>query len=231
MDVRLIPIKIKQRLNKLNSSDYDNLEPWQIIEAFNKFQLQWVRGQLQGSNIRREGDESSIRKIDDLQHLLKSTELKGVNRDIYFESVTFPNDYLQFKRARCLASTDDCKRQRLVTHLVEEANIDIILDDPNTNPSFSWRETICTLIGDRIRVYTNDTFNIDELDLVYYRYPRPINLSGVLDINQLPGTNVDPEFNDDVVEILIDGAASILAGDIESINQYQRLEQKTKEDT
>ena len=35
-----IIIKVKQRLNKLDSQDYDNLETWQIIEAFNKGQVE-----------------------------------------------------------------------------------------------------------------------------------------------------------------------------------------------
>ena len=31
-----LQLKLKQRLNKLDSQDYDNIEPWQMIEAFNK---------------------------------------------------------------------------------------------------------------------------------------------------------------------------------------------------
>ena len=59
MDVRLIPIKIKERLNKLSSNDYDNLECWQFIEAFNKAQLDWSRANLHGGNQYREGDEQT----------------------------------------------------------------------------------------------------------------------------------------------------------------------------
>jgi hypothetical protein len=34
-----IEIKIKQRLNKLDSQDYDNIECWQIVEALIKHKL------------------------------------------------------------------------------------------------------------------------------------------------------------------------------------------------
>ena len=34
MDNATLEIKLKQRLNKLASNDYDNIEKWQIIEAF-----------------------------------------------------------------------------------------------------------------------------------------------------------------------------------------------------
>jgi hypothetical protein len=33
-----ILIKVKQGLNKLDSMDYDNIECWQIFDAFNKVQ-------------------------------------------------------------------------------------------------------------------------------------------------------------------------------------------------
>ena len=38
----LLQIKLKQRLNKLSSNDYDNIECWQIIEAFNKASTRMV---------------------------------------------------------------------------------------------------------------------------------------------------------------------------------------------
>ena len=60
-----------QRLNKLASNDYDNIECWQIIEAFNKAQIEWCRRQLHGNNMYKEGDEMHLRRrIDDLQLLL-----------------------------------------------------------------------------------------------------------------------------------------------------------------
>ena len=36
MENQAILLKVKQRLNKLASDDYDNIETWQILEAFNK---------------------------------------------------------------------------------------------------------------------------------------------------------------------------------------------------
>ena len=43
-----ITIKIKQRINKLDSQDYDNITCWQIVESFNKAQVEWSRRQLHG---------------------------------------------------------------------------------------------------------------------------------------------------------------------------------------
>ena len=51
MNNNTIQIKIKERLNKLDSLDYDNIECWQIVEAFNKTQIEWCRRQLHGGNL------------------------------------------------------------------------------------------------------------------------------------------------------------------------------------
>ena len=75
MNNDVVRIKIEERLNKLSSSDYDNIECWQIIEAFNKAQIEWVRRQLHGGNIYKEGDEMSKRRVDDLQILLNELTL------------------------------------------------------------------------------------------------------------------------------------------------------------
>ena len=75
MNNNTLQLKIKQRLNKLDSNDYDNIEKWQIVEAFNKAQKDWCRRQLHGTNQKSEGDEQSIRRIDDLQILLTDKEL------------------------------------------------------------------------------------------------------------------------------------------------------------
>ena len=77
MNNTTLQIKFKQRLNKLASNDYDNIECWQIVEAFNKAQVEWCRRQLHGNNMYKEGDEASKRRVDDLQPLLESVVLTG----------------------------------------------------------------------------------------------------------------------------------------------------------
>ena len=42
-------------------------------------------------------------------------------------------------------------------------------------------------------------------------------------------TDVTSEFKDDVVEVMIDEAASILAGDMEIFTQYQREQQRVEQ--
>ena len=127
----LLQIKLRQRLNKLSSNDFDNLECWQIIEAFNKSQLQWCRRQLHGMNQFKEGEERSHRRIDDLSSLLVEANLTGSENQSYFESNGLPEDYLEYKRLSTHAKGECCKDPYSMTvYLVEEANIDLILSIP-----------------------------------------------------------------------------------------------------
>ena len=145
----VLTIKIKQRLNKLDSQDYDNIECWQIVEAFNKAQVEWSRRQLHGLNIVKEGDEESTRRIDDLQALLITTDLPTNNEQISY-SVGIPEDYFQWKRVDTYASNSCCPDRRMVVYLAEEANLSQLLRDDGKKPSFEWAETFATIKNNKI---------------------------------------------------------------------------------
>ena len=192
-----IEIKIKQRLNKLDSQDYDNIECWQIVEAFNKAQVEWARRQLHGTNIFKEGDEGSTRRKDDLQVLLETQPLNLSNKEIYYFD-NLPQDYLQWKRVDVYAQRDCCDKRRMVIYLAEEGNVSILLRDKLKKPSFEWAETFATLIDDNINIYTNGEFNIPEVDLTYYRQPRKIQIQGCIDpyTGVESPVNIESEFKD-----------------------------------
>jgi hypothetical protein len=223
MQNSVLTIKIKQRLNKLDSQDYDNIECWQIVEAFNKAQVEWSRRQLHGLNIVKEGDEQSTRRIDDLQALLITTDLPSNDEQIAF-SIGIPEDYFQWKRVDAYASNSCCPDRRMVVYLAEEANLSQLLRDDAKKPSFEWAETFATIKNNRIYVYTNGEFNVSSMALTYYRQPTKIQVQGCVDpyTGVQSTTDVQCEFKDDIIEVLIDEAASILAGDIESGNQFSR---------
>ena len=219
----VLSIKIKQRLNKLDSQDYDNIECWQIVEAFNKAQVEWTRRQLHGINVVKEGDEESNRRKDDLQVLLNAQPLSVSNQQVFY-SGSIPADYMQWKRVDVYANKECCDKRRMTVYLAEEANVNLLLRDKAKQPNFEWGETFATLINNSVNIYTNNNFDIQSASLTYYRQPVKIQIDGCVD----PYTgvqsvgNVICEFKDDIVEVIIDEAVSILAGDIESGNQFSR---------
>jgi hypothetical protein len=218
-----IQIKVKERLNKLDSQDYDNINCWQISEAFNKAQVEWVRRQLHGINIVKEGDEGSTRRKDDLQVLLTNQSLSLTDKHYYYFG-NLPDNYLQWKRVDAYAKKDCCNKRRMTVYLAEEENLNQLLRDKQKQPSFEWAETFATLIGNTTHIYTNEAFDIESADLIYYRQPRRIQIQGCTNPydNTISTQNVECEFKDDIVELIIDEAVSIIAGDIESGNQFSR---------
>ena len=224
-----ITIKIKQRLNKLDSQDYDNITCWQVVEAFNKAQVEWSRRQLHGINVVKEGDEQSTRRKDDLQKLLIKTPLTSVKQDLYYEG-NVPQNYLQWKRVDIYAKKDCCDKRRMTVYLAEEGNLNQLLRDKSKQPSFEWGETFATLINDTVHLYTNNEFEVEDAYLTYYRQPVKIQIAGCSDpyTGITSTTNVDCEFKDDIIELIIDEAVSILAGDIESGNQFSRTQESAE---
>lgn len=118
----------------------------------------------------------------------------------------------------------------MVVYLTEDGNLDILLRDKNKQPSFAWGETFCTQKTGKIQIYTNGEFTIVNPSLTYYRQPRRMEIQGV--VNPYTGVaapaNITSEFKDDLVELFVDEAVKILAGDIESINQMQRQSQSVE---
>ena len=225
MENSTLLLKLKQRLNKLDSQDYDNIECWQFVEAFNKAKIEWCRRNLHGGNMYKEGDELSKKRIDDLQPLLRELTLTGTETENYFETDNFPVDtYLEFKRVTTQAKDDCCTPRSMTVYLAEEANVSLLLRDPLKNPDFEWGETFCTMLGNTIRIYRNANFNIVNPVLTYYQKPTLIQVEGCVDpyTGNTSLVNVDCEFKDDLVEVMLDDTASIIAGDIENLYQAQR---------
>ena len=112
----------------------------------------------------------------------------------------------------------------MTVYLAEEGNLNLLLRDKAKRPDFEWAETFATLKGGDVNVYTNNEFDIERIDLIYYRQPIKIQVQGCVDpyTGVASAANVQCEFKDDIIELIIDEAVSIIAGDIESGNQFSR---------
>jgi len=146
------------------------------------------------------------------------------NDEQYYYSADIPSDYLQWKRVDTFARQGCCDNRRMTIYLAEEANLNQLLRDDAKKPSFAWAETFATLKNNQVNVYTNGEFDIASMALTYYRQPVKIQIQGCVDpyTNTETLQNVECELKDDIIEVIIDEAASILAGDIESVNQFSR---------
>lgn len=217
-----ILLKVRQRLNKLASNDYDNITDWRIVEAFNKATLMWVRRNLHGYNQFKEGDESSKRRMTDLQVLLIEKPLALKKKDGFYEA-EIPGNFMEWKRITAKAKAGCCDERPLMIYLSKEADTDELLRNHHRKPNFQWAETFCNLGNNKVRVYTNNEFEITTGNLIYYRFPNKIEIVGTSNpyTGEPSKKNVESEFKDDLVELFIDEASKIIAGDIENITANQ----------
>lgn len=218
-----LQIKVKERLNKADSSDYPDLPSWVISEAFNKEMSAWVREQFQGLNLTQTGAGGSIRRIDDLQVLLTTWDIPMVNRGKYWESTGtgLPTDYMQFNRLSVNGVKSCCPPRPMTVYLKPVSDVDVLLMSQTERPSYDWAETFGCMLGNNVRIYTNGDFDLDTPYLIYYRAPRNIQIAGSVDVytGTVSTTDIECELPDDVTELIIDRAAMLIGGDIE--NQFQ----------
>lgn len=224
-------LKLRLRLNKLHSSDYDNIADWVAVEAVNKAGLEITRRSIKGLNSLQASAEETVFQIDDLQFLVKTQKLQGQNHKRYFESGTLPSDYLAYVRLTPYCSTETCNTVPLDSRLREEANAEVLLQDWSHKPSLEWNQGFHTLAGNRVKVYHDGAFYVDHVDLTYYRKPKRMDIHGYVHEDGTDSRNQDLEFPDPLAEIIIDYAAAVLAGDMESASQYQVTKGRAEENT
>lgn len=216
---------VKEKLNKLDSKDYDNIQDVKIISAYNEGRLNWLRRNLSGLNVLKAGDESTKKRLDDFNEILTlPKEIFVAKKDGYYLSQKLFPDYFEFKRLEFDAKSKCCEKPlKMMCFLVGESNAELYLRDENKKPSFNWGETFCTLQDFRLKIYTADEFDIENVKITYYRFPENVKKTGILDIDSqnYSTSNVDCEFKKDLGNIFINETVSLLSASLELFNQTQ----------
>lgn len=139
-----------------------------------------------------------------------------------------PENYFHYKRSTSYAP---CEIRNIIK---KEGDINVLLRDDFWKPYIAWGETICTLINNKLRIYTDNTndFSIDKINLVYYRYPSTINMSdGFNDLNGNPTIDINPEFDGSSLLEILNETCLLLAGDTKDEMSYQIMQQRTQKYT
>lgn len=212
---------MQHRLNRLGTNFGDNIQKHVFVKAFNAQQLQWAEDRI------KLGETNIVRK-DEVQQLLKdSTQTPSKNGSNYYE-INLPEDYFHYKRS---VSYAPCEMRNI---LKKEGDINTLLRDAFWKPSFDWGETLCTLIGNKLRIYTDieNTFSISKVNLVYYRYPISINMAnGFTDVNGVTTTDINPEFKGSSLIEILNATCQLLAADTSDQFNYQTLQQLNQKHT
>jgi len=251
MDVTEMHYEVKLKLNKIDSSDYENLTVPEIDWYLNEAQDIFIKQRYGISNNKRQGFETTQKRIDDLRKLV----VKGIilpfttsSADLNAYEACLPDDYMFHIRSRADINKSGCKKKTgISTVQIQHDDLDTVLQDPFYSPSFEWEEipivfmegfpriikedgtVIPGCIG-KIIGYSDGSFRLIDLRLDYLRHPLRISWgSGVGTLSYNYPNGVTAGFNDscELAEHthheIVDIAVMIASGDLDHPNLQSKI--------
>lgn len=175
MNIREMHYDFKQKLNKIDSQKYKNLQvpeiDWKLNEAIEVFVKVIAEPRLKNGF----GFEINQRSIDDIRSLVINQSLEvgncltASNYDNESYIVTLPEDYWFHISSEAYGSKNTCSGIRLDTKISQHD--DRIKTSSFDVSSFEWRTVNIRFFEDGIRIFTDGTFSIESLCLDYIRKP------------------------------------------------------------
>lgn len=210
MNAELVYQKMLEKTNKNLNNGSISLDRARAVTIYREEENKFIEWTLQKRN---------TSEIQDIQILLDNIKLELKEDSIDYTSFSLPKNFFSFSNLRITASSNGCTDTLLPVEIKSE-NLEEVLFDENNKPSFPFRETIYT-IRDKSIVVFKDDFKIENVNLIYYRYPRPFNLEGYIDEEGKKSFNSDPEFDDKIVDRIISMVATSFDINNENLNKVQ----------
>lgn len=210
---------VTEALNKLGSDSSQNIPKTTFVTTFNAVQMQWVEDRVKVGELNRV-------RTDEIQQLATQVELNAKKENLYYYS-ELPTNYYHIIRP--YATIGDCN---LNIWPAKEGDVNVLLDDAFWTPSKEWGETFYTLVNNKIRVYHNNQFTLNKINLIYFRYPTSINMAdGYEDVNGTPTVDVNPEFKGSSLIEILNLTVQHLAGAVNDQMRFQVFGNKTQTHT
>ena len=212
MTIQEAYIQFLNLVNRNATNNRTSVDKPRFVMLFNDIQNRYVVWNLEKRN------EDSIRNVQAL--LIKNTPLTLVENKDNYSRFTLPENYFEFANLTAKAKTDCCEADDMLLFEVKSEDVEEKLVDTNHQPSFEYRETFYHLGDNSIVVYKKD-FTIEAVKLTYYRYPVQVDIEGIVRPDQTTSGNVDPEFDDKVVGIILLTMAKEFAAINSETAEYQ----------
>lgn len=203
--------KLLEKTSKNVTNGSNSLDRGRAVYLFNEEQNKFVEWSLQKRN---------NFDVEDVQILLDSTFLKVKETTNEYTTFSLPSDYFSFANISIKASNSQCKDIPLLPVQLKPENTEEVLFDEGWKPSIKYRETMYTIQGNSVKVYT-DGFDISKLKLSYYKYPIQLDLEGYITEMNTSSVNVDPEFDDKIVDRIISMCTTSFDINNENLNKVQ----------
>lgn len=190
------------------------LDKARFVQLFNDEQNRLVRYILDKKN------EEDIRYIQKLvvysKGLQKNTDRGNPESSLFL----IPSDFFAFSNISGVFRKGECSVLDFNMWEVKNENPHELLADEFNKPDFDFRETFYTIGEDSIRVYKSD-FSVEKVFMTYYRYPRAVDIEGYIRSDNTDSTNIDPEFDDKIVGMILNMVEKQFALNESEYHRYQ----------
>lgn len=193
MTVRGMHYDFKQKLNKIDSQKYRNLEVPEIDWKLNEAQEVFVKIVAQPSLANQLGFEVNQRSINDIRTIVVDQRpSEGITPTVFDSSsyiAELPEDYWFLVKSRILATKGSCQNIELKAREVQHDDEHEL--SPFDKSSFEWRVSNIRFNKEGIRIFTDGSYVINKIILEYLK--RPIRIHNAVDFEG--GTYEDEEGN------------------------------------
>ena len=217
--------EIVRRINRINSGAQRYVSPPEIDSYINE--ALWIffenRAPLyKTSNLARE----ELRVLEEKNICFSCQEFD--DRSVYF---TIPENYYKILRVESFIKCDECPLISANTQEILNHDVSTILTDPNWAPSYNFAETYYEISGDKIIVYHNNAFEIDQVCIDYIRKPKPVYTPSLAYGGSYIDGNgdlisADSDLELDVERKIADLAALIISRDLTDVPEFQSQMEK-----
>ena len=207
MKIQAVHREFLYGLNKLGTNANQSVGIPQFVSLINKAQIQWAESFFPSKEINQVVS-------DRLNPLLVE---EAPNLSFKDNRYTFPIPENYFHWSKFHAYTKECDSV-VYGRFVEEGNINKLIQGAFTKPSAAWEEVLCTIFGNRVRVYV-DGFSISRPNFSYYRLPAEVDMAGYTKEDGSVSFDIDLEFEGQNAYEIIDMAVRICAGNTGDIQR------------
>jgi hypothetical protein len=176
MTIQEMHYDFKMKLNKIDSEQYRNLRVPEIDWLLNEAQEFFIKSVAFPRVPNHLGFETSQRTIDDIKTIVvdnKQLEKDLINSEDKQKVFVLPTDYMFYISAKVTVSKAQCGLKEV--RLLIKQHDDKFEESPFDNSSFEWGDINATFDSKGLRVYSDGTFDVENVKLNYIKEPAYIH--------------------------------------------------------
>lgn len=214
--------KIDQKLNKLSTNVYQQINLEDKILALNEAQIKLIKQKVDGFSTNTGlGLDAFKKRYEDLQSLVitynhqpLTLTIKNAELNQWFANIhQLVPKYMFYVDSYVLANKGRCTDRKIWINkdLAKHGDLSVLLNNNHYKPSFEYQETFNFLSSDEISIFTDGTFTPTQIFISYMRYPVYIDKVGYVKFDGTNSIDEDCELEAYLEDELVDLTVQSLA--------------------